>query len=134
MRLQRRGDANHEWALYGGKGVLDVEWYFRDTTALPSSVMLYHLAPGTEEGEHVHLEGDDDSCSTHSSDELYVVVHGEVVVTVDGEREVLRSGDAVYAPHGSRHGVANESDAPAELILVFGPPKPDAPAVVAGPH
>ena len=39
-------------------------------------------------------------------------------------RSGLRAGDALYAPAGSHHGVANESDAPAELILVFGPPTP----------
>ena len=121
MLVQRRGDASHDWALYGGKGSLGIEWYFRDTTALPTSVMLYHLEPGTQEGEHLHLEGDADSCSVKSSDELYVVVAGEVVFTLDGESTVLTPGDAAYAPAGTLHGVSNESDAAAELILVFGP-------------
>lgn len=123
MHIQKRGDDTREWQLYGGKGALQVEWYFRQTTALPSSVMLYHLEPGTEEGEHLHLEGHDDSCSAQSSDELYVVTMGEIVMVVDGERTTLRAGDSAYAPAGSLHGVANESDSPAELILVFGPPK-----------
>jgi quercetin dioxygenase-like cupin family protein len=52
---------------------------------------------------------------------------GEVVMTVDGERSVLRAGDALYAPSGSRHGVANESDLPADVILVFGAPDPASP-------
>jgi mannose-6-phosphate isomerase-like protein (cupin superfamily) len=93
-------------------------------------VMLYHLEPGTAEGEHLHLEGDDDSCSTYSSEEMYLVVSGEVVVTVEGERQTLRSGDAAYAPAGSRHGVENLGDAPAELVLIFGRPVAD-PAPVA---
>ena len=122
MPIQRRGDDHYDWALYGGRGKLGVDWYFRQTTALASSVMLYHLEPGAEEGTHHHLEGDDSSCSVKSSDELYVVVAGEVVMNLDGERTVLHPGDSAYAPAGLPHGVANESDAPAELILVFGPP------------
>ncbi|TDX82059.1 cupin domain [Rathayibacter sp. PhB151] len=122
MQIQRLGEDARRRPLYGGSGVLDLEYYFRSTTALPSSVMRFHLEPGTSEGEHVHLSGDPGSCSPESSDELYVVVLGEVVMTVDGESAVLRAGDALYAPAGSHHGVANESDAPAELILVFGPP------------
>lgn len=85
--------------------------------------MHYRLDPGVAEREHAHLEGDEQSCSPKSSDEMYAIVAGEVVMTVDGERAVLRAGDAVYAPAGTVHGVVDGSDAPAELILVFGPPR-----------
>jgi quercetin dioxygenase-like cupin family protein len=83
--------------------------------------MLYHLEPGAEEGQHFHLEGAGDSCSPGSSDEMYVVTRGEVVISSGEDRRVLRAGDAYYAPQGVRHGVRNDSDAPAELLLVFGP-------------
>lgn len=122
MQIQRLGDDSRERPLYGGSGVLGLEYYFRASTALAAQVMRFHLEPGTSEGEHVHLTGDAGSCSPESSDELYIVTVGEVVMTVDGESSVLRAGDALYAPAGSRHGVANESEAPAELILIFGPP------------
>lgn len=122
MLVQRRGDNHHDWSLYGGSGQVGVEWYFRDRTALPTSVMLYHLEPGASEGSHLHLEGHPDSCSEISEDELYIVTAGEVVVTVADERAVLRPGDAVYVPEGIAHGVVNETDEPAELVLLFGPP------------
>jgi quercetin dioxygenase-like cupin family protein len=121
MRVQRRGDNAHEWALYDGAARIGIEWYFKETTALPISVMLYHLEPGAEEGQHFHLEGAGDSCSPGSSDEMYVVTRGEVVISSGEDRRVLRAGDAYYAPQGVRHGVRNDSDAPAELLLVFGP-------------
>lgn len=124
MRVQRRDDNAHDWELYGGEGRIDVEWYFRQTTALPTSVMLYRLAPGAEEGQHHHLTGDPDSCSTTSSDEMYIVTRGEVVITSGEDRRTLRAGDAFYAPEGLHHGVRNESDAVAELVLVFGPRGP----------
>jgi mannose-6-phosphate isomerase-like protein (cupin superfamily) len=127
MRIQRRGEDTHDWELYNGEGSVGVEWYFRQTTALQSSVMLYHLEPGAEEGEHLHDADDPASCSPgRSSEELYLVISGEVVMTVGGERTVLRAGDAAYAATGERHGVRNESDAPAELVLVFGPPRDSA--------
>lgn len=122
MHVQRRGDAHHDSALYSGEKRVGMEWYFRDLTRLETSVMLYHLEPGASEGEHLHLAGDERSCSVDSEDELYIVVSGEVVVTVDDERAVLRSGDAAYVPAGRPHGAVNESDAPAELVLLFGPP------------
>ena len=122
MRVQRRNDNPHDWALYRGAGRIGVEWYFKETTKLQASVMLYHLEPGAEEGQHFHLGGDDASCSPDSSDEIYVVISGEVVMTAGDGRRVLRPGDALYAPSGELHGVRNESDQPAELILVFGPP------------
>ncbi|QTV80074.1 cupin domain-containing protein [Microbacterium sp. NIBRBAC000506063] len=52
---------------------------------------------------------------------MYIVTRGEVVITAGTESSTLRAGDAFYAPQGMRHGVRNESDAAAELILVFGP-------------
>lgn len=122
MRIQRRGDNAHDWELYDGGGSIGIEWYFKETTRLGTSVMLYHLEPGAEEGQHFHLEGDAGSCSPRSSDEIYVVTSGEVVMTEGEQRSVLRPGDSVYAPAGTPHGVRNESDAPAELVLIFGPP------------
>lgn len=122
MLIQRRTDGHFDWALYGGTGRVGVVWYFRESTRLRTSAMLYHLEPGAEEGRHFHLEGDPDSCSVESEDELYIVVAGEVVMIVGDESAVLRSGDAVYVPEGVPHGVRNDSGAPADLVLLFGPP------------
>ncbi|GAA5036244.1 cupin domain-containing protein [Microbacterium fluvii] len=125
--VQRRGGEHYDWALYGGAGQVQIEWYFRASSRLGPNVMLYHLEPGASEGEHFHLEGDEGSCSEQSSDELYLVTSGEVVVTLGDERHVLAAGDAVYAPAGLPHGVANETEAPAELVLLFGPPQDSQP-------
>ncbi|MBB5153540.1 cupin domain-containing protein [Saccharopolyspora phatthalungensis] len=122
MRIQRRGDNAHDWRLYHGQGSVGVEWYFKETTRLACSVMLYRLDPGAEEGQHFHLDGDAGSCTPNSSDEIYVVTSGEVVMTSGDDRAVLRSGDSLYAPAGTLHGVRNESSEPAELVLIFGPP------------
>lgn len=126
MRIQRHGDEAIDWKMYRGAGRVQVERYFSESTRLGASIMFYHLEPGAEEGLHHHLAGDPASCSAESSDEIYVVTRGEVVVVGPDERTALRAGDAAYAPHGVPHGVVNESDEPAELVLVFGPPRDES--------
>lgn len=120
--IQRRGDEARDWQLYGGNGSIQIEWYFPSSTQLGANVMLYHLEPGTEEGVHYHSD-DPGSCSPRSSDEIYVVTKGEVELVLEDGRHLLREGDGAYTPHGVPHGVVNSSDAPAELVLIFGPPR-----------
>ena len=109
--------------MYGGAGVLGLEEYFADSTRLTSSVLRYQFEPGASEGMHRHDAASDDSCTPDDSDELYLVISGELVMNIEGERTTLAAGDAAYAPAGTWHGIANESDAPAELVLIFGPPQ-----------
>ena len=123
MKLQRRDSHLVEQTLYDGAGVLGLEEYFADSTRLTSSVLRYHFEPGTSEGVHRHDATAADSCTPEDSDELYVVIRGELVMTIEGERTILAAGDAAYAPAGAYHGIANESDAPAEMLLIFGPPR-----------
>lgn len=122
--LHRRGDDYREAQLYDGRGVVGLDVYFRETTRLPTTVMRYVLDPGTAEGSHLHETGNPESCSAESSDELYLVIAGELVFTLDGEVTSLAAGDAAYAPAGSRHGIVNESSTPAEIVLIFGAPVP----------
>jgi mannose-6-phosphate isomerase-like protein (cupin superfamily) len=123
VRLQRRDTRRVEQPLYDGAGVLGLEEYFADSTRLTSSVLRYYFEPGTSEGVHRHDATASDSCNPEDSDELYVVVSGELVMNIDGERTTLAAGDAAYAPARTFHGIANESDAPAEMLLIFGPPR-----------
>ena len=51
-------------------------------------------------------------------------------MTVGEECAVLRPGDAVYVPEGVPHGVRNDTDAPAELILLFCEPTGQTPYTV----
>lgn len=123
MKLQRRDSRLVEQSLYDGAGVLGLEQYFADSTRLSSSVLRYHFEPGASEGLHRHDAAAADSCTPHDFDELYIVVSGELVMVIDGERTTLAAGDAAYAPAGTWHGIANESHAPAEMVLIFGPPQ-----------
>jgi quercetin dioxygenase-like cupin family protein len=121
--LQRRDNRRIEKSLYDGGGALGLEEYFRDSTRLGTSVLRYHFEPGASEGMHRHDATAADSCTPDDSDELYLVISGELVINVEGERATLTAGDAAYAPARTWHGIANESDAPAEMVLIFGPPR-----------
>jgi mannose-6-phosphate isomerase-like protein (cupin superfamily) len=123
MKLQRRDSRQVEQPLYDGAGILGLEEYFADSTRLTSSVLRYHFEPGASEGMHRHDAGAADSCTPDDSDELYLVISGELVMTIEGERTTLAAGDAAYAPARTWHGIANESEAPAEMVLIFGPPR-----------
>jgi mannose-6-phosphate isomerase-like protein (cupin superfamily) len=123
MKLQRRDSRSVEQPLYDGEGVLGLEEYFADSTRLTTSVLRYRFEPGASEGMHRHDATAADSCTPDDSDELYLVISGELVINIEGECTTLAAGDAAYAPARTWHGIANESDAPAEMVLIFGPPR-----------
>jgi quercetin dioxygenase-like cupin family protein len=62
----------------------------------------------------------------HPWDECYYVVEGRVRFHLDGRDLVVGAGDFIYAPGGTVHGFAGDSESPARL-LVF-----DAPAHTEG--
>lgn len=57
----------------------------------------------------------------HDFDEGFYVLEGELIFEVDGERRTARPGDFAFAPRGSHHALANQSDAPARYVLVITP-------------
>lgn len=74
---------------------------------------LYCLAPGQEQAPHAHAD----------QDKIYVVLEGRARVVLDGRAETLEPGDAVVAPAGKSHGIANPGPAPLlALVLVTPPP------------
>ncbi len=83
---------------------------------------VYCLEPGQAQKAHAHA----------GSDKVYAVLEGSVVAQVAGEERTLTAGEAVLAPAGSEHGIANRSQSRA-AVLVFMTPRPDADAGAAHP-
>ena len=50
--------------------------------------------------------------------ELWFIVHGTGVVTLDGERRQVTAGDAVDVPVGTDHRIENASDQPVVFVEV----------------
>ncbi len=73
---------------------------------------VYALLPGQEQRLHRHS----------GSDKIYFCLEGEVVATVEDESRVLSPGDAAWSAPGTEHGLRNESDAPARVLVFMSPP------------
>ena len=86
----------------------------RDTDGAYSLMELV-VAPApagqTSHGAHLHA----------GCDETFLVRSGELEFLLGDEVVTLRTGDFVRAPAGVRHGYANVSGAPVELIVGFHP-------------
>ena len=80
-------------------------------------VDLYCVAPGQSQKAHTH--GD--------QDKVYVVLEGSVRITVGNDDETFGPGEAVIARAGEVHGLVNDSQTPAVLLVVVTPPPPHAP-------
>jgi len=77
---------------------------------------LYCLEPGQEQAPHAHAD----------QDKVYVLLEGRATVVVGDRRETLEPGEAVVAPAGTPHGIANAGPARVLALVVVTPPPPHA--------
>jgi uncharacterized RmlC-like cupin family protein len=97
---------------HGGKGVIDVTYFFREdgtetTAANPAWLLTFAMPPGSSEGVHTHRLGDKEA---GSYDEFYYIIEGEGVMEIAGERVEVSAGDNVFTPNGVAHGIENTSN------------------------
>lgn len=64
---------------------------------------IVHSSPGIEIGVYVLVAPEPDRQQPHEDDEVYVVLEGNGVLEVEGERVELREGHAVFVPAGADH-------------------------------
>jgi len=75
-------------------------------------VHLNRLVPGGPRGRlHRHSQ----------SDNIYIVRHGEGVLTVDGEAHILRADQIAYIPAGVAHSLSNLSNEILEIFEIYAP-------------
>jgi quercetin dioxygenase-like cupin family protein len=72
------------------------------TNAMGSSIEVFDTRGPAAAGPPPHL---------HPWEEIYVVLSGEVEVSIDGKAELLRPGGVAHVPANTRHGYRNVSDA-----------------------
>jgi len=72
---------------------------------------VYCLLPGQSQRAHVH----------NDEDKIYYALNGICDVQLDEETHPLRPGQAAIAPAGVLHGVFNNSEEPATLLVVMAP-------------
>ncbi|MGH9188013.1 MAG: cupin domain-containing protein [Acidimicrobiales bacterium] len=71
------------------------------TNAMGSSIEVFDTSGPAGGGPPAHQ---------HPWEEIYVVLDGELEVTVDGETHVLTKGGAAHIPGGIAHGYRNLTD------------------------
>ena len=73
---------------------------------------LYCLEPGQVQKAHTH----------DAQDKIYVVIEGRGRFTLGDAESPVEAGEAVVAPAGTPHGVANDSGARLLVLVVVSPP------------
>ena len=89
------------------------EWISpRNSRAQTHSLALITIPPGVRVDPHRHI----------ACEEVYYVLSGEGLMYLEGETQVLRSGDAVTILPGEVHSIKNESaDTPLTMHVVCVP-------------
>ena len=77
---------------------------------------LYCLEPGQDQKPHAH----DDQ------DKIYFVLEGRGRVVLEGATETLEAGEAIVAPAGASHGIANDGTGRLAVLVIVTPPPPHA--------
>ncbi|MCE2504292.1 MAG: cupin domain-containing protein [Chlorobi bacterium] len=76
---------------------------------------LYCLKPGQEQKVHSH----------ENEDKVYFVLEGRPTATVGESTYQLEAGESCAAPAGEPHGVRNDSEENAALLVMMAPhPRP----------
>lgn len=99
-----------EQPAHGGVGTVRVSrplvaddfvgtWHFVDYAVLP---------PGSSIGRHRH----------GADEELYLILEGEGLMTVDGEEHRVGKGDLILNRPGGEHGLVNDGDGDLAIFVV----------------
>jgi mannose-6-phosphate isomerase-like protein (cupin superfamily) len=82
---------------------LEVESVRQRLFAANGGYEIVHNSPGLEVGVYVLVAPEPDHQEAHEDDELYVVLAGSGVLTVEGEAIPVEEGKAAFVPAGADH-------------------------------
>ncbi len=110
--------ANLPWKEYPGHfgGALSKALAAKENTG--SSRLDFRIsryAPAAYVGEHVHKV----------QEQVYYVLEGEGILTLDDERHLMRSNDYVYVPPGVRHSFTNTGVSGLVFLVITTPASDD---------
>lgn len=90
-------------------------WFEVLQTSDKSQTAVMKLAPGRSSGEEAEAHD--------NSEQVLLVMEGEVFAEIESERKTLREGDVVVIPPGAKHKFTNRSKKPVFTFNVYSPPE-----------
>ncbi len=81
---------------------------------------VVHTSPGLEVGVYVLVAPEPDRQQPHDDDEVYVVLEGRGVLTVEGEEFPVREGEALFVRAGAEHRFTGYEGL--SLLVIFAKP------------
>jgi mannose-6-phosphate isomerase-like protein (cupin superfamily) len=90
------------------------EWFQVLQTSERSQTAMMKLEPGAASGEKAEAHA--------GSDQVLLVLNGELIGEVGNERPRLKQGDVILIPAGTKHRFANAAEAAAVTFNVYSPP------------
>jgi mannose-6-phosphate isomerase-like protein (cupin superfamily) len=103
---------------------LDVEATRRRLQDSGGGYEIVHESPGLEIGVYVLVAPEPDRQQPHADDEVYVVLEGRGVLSVEGEEVQVHEGKAVFVPAGADHRFTGYEGL--SVLVVFARPHPAA--------
>jgi mannose-6-phosphate isomerase-like protein (cupin superfamily) len=95
--------------------IADADKWFQVLQTTPrSQTAVMRLEPGKASGEQKNTHPD--------SDQILIVIEGEVNAEIADERATMGKGDVVIVPAGVEHKFVNNTDRAAVTFSVYAPP------------
>jgi mannose-6-phosphate isomerase-like protein (cupin superfamily) len=91
------------------------EWFEVLQTTKQSQTAVMTLSPGGQSSEETNVH--------RKSDQVLLVVEGEVRADVEGEKRLLKAGDVCVIPAGTKHRFENAGPGRALTFNVYTPPE-----------
>jgi mannose-6-phosphate isomerase-like protein (cupin superfamily) len=90
------------------------EWFEVLQTTEESQTAMMTLGPGDSTGEKAEAH--------KKSEQVLLMLEGELMGEVGDERPALRKGDVIIVPAGVKHRFTNRGNKPAGTFNVYAPP------------
>ena len=91
------------------------EWFRVLQTTKRSQTAVMTLGPGQSSGDKPEAHA--------SSDQMLLLIYGELFTEIGGKRSRMKAGDVVIIPPRVKHRFTNGGDQPAVTFSVYSPPE-----------
>jgi len=101
-----------------GSHPFDIHGVVERLSAADGGYEIVHTSPGLEVGVYVLVAPEPDRQQPHQDDEIYIVLRGRGMLTVEGSDHPLQEGHAIFVPAGAEHRFTGY-EADLALLVIF---------------